>query len=341
MDARRRAAFELVRGYPDDSAGGLMNADAWPSARRDPGDGAASTWCRVRSDGGRACPAGLDAVSVVDAGGLYLGRLVAGRPRVARSGNAGRGRGHGRVFEPFTADTPARRVARRFEDEDLVSAPVVDADGRLIGRITVDDVIDFVREEAEHALCARRPQRTGRHFAPVCAAPRPRASGWASTSPSPCWPRWSSASSRTTLHRVVALAVLMPVVASMGGIAGSQTLILMIRGLALGQVDRANRWRLLRRELGGGGDQRAWCGRWSGGAIRPPVVRQRLDPRAWCSARPSLINLVAASPSAPGCRCVLSGSGWTRRSAGEVVLVAFTDTFGFFVFLGLAALVLS
>jgi len=152
MDGQRRQRFDVVRTYPEDTAGGLMDVDAI-TVRPDVTLRMVLNYlARYRVEHGKI-PAHTDAVMVVDLDGRYLGQLrladlISLDPERKVNDVLDRG------AEPVTADTPASRVARLFEDRDLVSAPVVDERGRLIGRITVDDVVDIIREEAEHTVMA-------------------------------------------------------------------------------------------------------------------------------------------------------------------------------------------
>jgi CBS domain-containing protein len=153
-------------------------------------------------------------------------------------------------LEGFAPETPARDVAKLFEDRDLVSAPVVSRDGKLLGRITIDDVVDVIREEADHlGLSMAGLTEDEDLFAGVRTTARRRAIWLSINLATAIFAANVVGLFEATIEKVVALAVLMPIVASMGGIAGSQTLVLIIRGMALGQVEMANaRW-LLAREI--------------------------------------------------------------------------------------------
>ena len=336
MDAARRARFDLVRTYPDDTAGGLMNADALAVAP-DATLATATAYLRqVRNDEG-ALPADLDAINVVDADGLYLGRLSLvdlvsldkeGKVREVMNTDC----------QPFDARLSAARVARRFEDEDLVSAPVVDEQGRLVGRITVDDVLDFVRTQSEHATLAPGGlSEQSDTFAPTWASARKRATWLGLNLAFALLAASVIGLFDETIRRIVALAVLMPVVSSMGGVAGTQSLVLVVRGLSLGHIDRSNRWRLLTRELGVAA---------LNGVLWALVVGALAA--HWYDA-PGLgivfgsaiaINLMAGVAAGTLIPLLLERLGLDAAVGGEVVLVAFSDTFGFFVFLGLAAVYL-
>lgn len=337
MDAERRQRFELVRSYADDTAGGLMDTDAL-SVRPDTTLAMVLAYLALtRAEQGQL-PEELDAVSVTDAEGRYLGRLalvdvvsLGAETKVESAMDTD--------FTPIDARTSADHVARRFEDENLVSAPVVDDQNRLLGRIKVDDVLDYVRAQAEHAALAPSGLDEGSDtFAPAWLSARRRA----------VWLGFNlifalAASAVIglfdgTIEKMVALAVLMPLVSSMGGVAGTQSLTLVIRGLALEQVDRTNQWRLFRRELtvavlngalwavAVGSLVTLWFDNWGLSLVVAAAI---------------LLNLVAGVAAGTLIPLALERLEVDAAIAGEVLLVAFTDTFGFLAFLGLAALYLA
>ena len=152
---------------------------------------------------------------------------------------------------PFSAGTPATQVARLFEDHDLgIRCVVVDEEGKLLGRITVDDVLDVIRDEADQSLLNTAGlNREDDIFSPVIRSARRRAVWLGVNLATALLAAWTIGQFQATLEEIIALAILMPIVASMGGIAGSQTLTLVIRGQALSQISLANiRW-LLSKEL--------------------------------------------------------------------------------------------
>jgi magnesium transporter len=333
MDAQRRIRFELVREYEQDSAGGLMDVDAI-AVRTDITLAMVLGYLTLyRTEQGRL-PDQLDAVSVTDLDGRYLGRLALA-DLVSLDGGQ-------RVYEvmdtslsPILATMPAVRVARLFEDQNLVSAPVVDASGRLIGRITVDDVLDFVRAQADHtAMAVAGLDEDTDTFAPALASARRRAVWLGINLVNALIAAAVIGLFDATIERVVALAVLMPVVSSMGGVAGTQSLTLVIRALALEHINPANRWRLLRRELAVAAiNGVVWAAAvgllasaWFGNTNLSLVFGAAI-----------VVNLVAGVTIGTLIPLVLERLRIDAVIAGQVLLVAFTDTFGFFVFLGMAA----
>jgi len=240
--------------------------------------------------------------------------------------------------EGIVATVSASEVARRFEERDLVSAPVTDEDNRLLGRITVDDVVDVIREEAEHSLMSMAGLDEDEDmFAPVVTSARRRAL-WLGVNLATAFVAAGVVGLfEATIDQVVALAVLMPVVASMGGIAGGQTLTLMIRGLALGQVEKSNaRW-MMSKEIAVGilngifwalviaAVVMLWFRSWQIGAVIAMAIT---------------INMFVAAISGVAIPLLLRRLGIDPALAGNVILTTVTDVVGFFAFLGLGAMLL-
>jgi len=141
-------------------------------------------------------------------------------------------------------------VAKIFEDLDLISAPVVDANNILLGRITVDDVVDVIRDEADHSVLSMAGLTDEEDlFAPVLPSSKRRAVWLGINLLTAFLASWVVSNFETTLEKVVTVAILMNVVASMGGIAGSQTITLVIRSMALGQLSRSNRRWVFHKEV--------------------------------------------------------------------------------------------
>ncbi|MBO8086856.1 MAG: magnesium transporter [Marichromatium sp.] len=332
MDRRERERLQSMLSYPEDSAGGLMNMDQI-AVRANIRVGTLLRYLRLRED----LPPNTDKFFVIDRKQHYQGvlrtrRVLTARPETLVSELMETD------FEPVPADQPSDAVARRFEEEDLSSAPVVDADGRLLGRITVDDVVDVIREQAAHAIMgmAGLDEETDM-FAPVLASSRRRAVWLGINLITAFLAAWVIGLFEGTLQQVVALAVLMPIVASMGGIAGSQTLTLVIRGLATGQLGGGNTRILLLKEAGIGllngllwalvvaALAILWFGDWAIGGIIAVAI---------------LLNLLCAALSGVAIPLLMRRFGIDPALAGSVVLTTVTDIVGFFAFLGLATVVL-
>ena len=332
MDVRKRQQLMSMLSYPEDSAGGLMNTDHL-SVRADVRVGSVLRYLRLLED----LPDHTDKVMVVDRknryqGVLRLSRLVTSPPEVPVSevmdGD----------FQPLDVMLPSQDVARRFEDLDILSAAVVDEDGLLLGRITVDDVMDLIREESERTMMNMAGlDDEADMFAPILTSSRRRAVWLGINLVTAFLAAWVIGLFQGTLEQLVALAVLMPIVASMGGIAGSQTLTLVVRGMALGQVEGGNARLLLGKELGiaslngvlwalvVAGLAVAWFGSWELGGVIAAAI---------------LLNLLCAAVSGLAIPLLLRRFGVDPALAGSVILTTVTDVVGFLAFLGLATLFL-
>ncbi|MET1163192.1 MAG: magnesium transporter, partial [Pseudoxanthomonas sp.] len=232
----------------------------------------------------------------------------------------------------------ADAVARQFTDHDWISAPVVDDNNILLGRITIDDVVDIIREQAEHqALGAAGLDEDEDLFSPVARAFRRRLT-WLGINLGTAFLA-SSVVGRFegTIEKIVALAVLMPIVAGMGGNAGTQVLALMVRGLALGQVGASNVRVLLWKEL-----RVALMNGLSLGLVLGIIVFLWFHdlPLSLVIGSALTINLLSAATAGVLVPLTLKRLGFDPALAGGVILTTVTDVMGFLSFLGLATAVL-
>ena len=333
LDLPRRNRLETVLGYPEDTAGGLMNTDT-VTVRPEVTLDAVLRYLRRLGD---RVPADTDAVIVVNREDGYLGMLP-----LARLVSADPAEIVAEVMtvdaKPIPADWPARDVANRFERHDLMSAAVVDDAGRLVGRITVDDVVDVIREEGEHQFMGRAGLSEDEDmFAPVLVSARRRAIWLGINLLTAFLASWVIGLFEHTIAQVVALAVLMPIVASMGGIAGSQTLTLAIRGIALGQLSAKNaRWLLVKELAVGAINGLVWA---AVVGVVAGIWFQSVD-IAWLIGAALTINLVFAALTGALLPLALQKAGVDPALAGGVLLTTVTDVVGFFAFLGLATVFL-
>jgi len=330
MDRQNRERVERVLAYPEDTAGGLMNTDT-VTIRPDINVETVLRYLRRHKD----IPEMTDTLFVVSRKDSYIGVLPLTRLLTADPGVLVREIMQTDV-EAIPADMPDEEVTRLFEQLDLISAPVVNDEGRLLGRITIDDVVDVIREDADHSLMSMAGLDEDEDtFAPIMKTTRRRAV-WLGINLITAF----SASAviglfEATIEKVVALAVLMPIVASMGGIAGSQTLTLVIRGQALGHIERSNLGWLFNRELVVG---------LLNGMLWAVVVA--LVAILWFHditvgvviALALVINLVAGAIAGTLLPAILKSLGIDPALAGGVLLTTITDVVGFFAFLGLATL---
>jgi len=240
--------------------------------------------------------------------------------------------------DPLRVTQPAREVAQRFENLDLISAPVIDENNLLVGRITIDDVVDVIRREAEHRLMSMAGLKEDEDiFAPVAQAARRRAVWLGINLATAFMASWVVGMFEAAIEQVVALAVLMPVVASMGGIGGSQVLTLMIRSLALGQIGAGNVQALLKKEL-----QVALINGviWALVVGGVTILWFHSYGLAFVIATALLLNQLNGTLSGVYLPLMLKKMGVDPALAGSVILTTFTDVGGFFALLGLGSLIL-
>ena len=333
MDAQHRQRLEAVLSYPEDTAGGLMNVDTI-TVREDIDLDVVLRYLRWHGE----IPETTDSLMVVDREGHYLG-LLSLTDLLTRSPDLSVSEVMIRDVEGINAATPARDVANLFERRDLISAPVVSDDGILLGRITIDDVVDVIREEADHSLLSMAGLSDEEDlFAPAIGTIRRRAL-WLGINLLTAFLASSVIDLfNASITKLVALAVLMPIVASMGGIAGSQTLTLVIRGMAQGRVGKSNAHRLLMKELAVG---------LLNGLLWAVVIAAAA--MAWFQSEgigpiigaAIIINLVAAAMAGATLPHLLRRMGMDPALAGPVILTTVTDVTGYFSFLGLATLFLT
>jgi len=332
MDEQNRHRLQSVMSYPEDTAGGLMNVDAI-TVRPDVTLDVVLRYLRLRGE----IPETTDTLFVVDRDDRYLGQLpltvlLTQLPiKMVRDVMLSEG-------ESVLVTTAASEVAGLFEHRDLVSTPVLNEEHRLLGRITIDDVVDVIRDEAEHSIMSMAGlDEESDMFAPATVSARQRGVWLGLNLATALLASWVIGLFDATIEQVVALAVLMPIVASMGGIAGSQTLTLVIRGIALGQIGRANARKLLMKEITIGllngalwalvvaGVTILWFGNYQIG---------------WIIGAAIIVNLFVAAVAGACIPLFLKKMGADPALGGGVMLTTVTDVVGFFVFLGLASVVL-
>lgn len=331
LNARDRARVESVLSYPEDSAGGLMDTDTITVRPRHAIE-LVLRYLRLRKD----LPKSTDSLIVVNSADEYVGilplaKLLTSDPTVT-------------VREIMASDVAAinvaetdAAVAKIFSERDLISAPVIDDNGILLGRITIDDVVDVIIEDAEEAVLAQAGLDVDEDtFAPVHKAVRRRAV-WLGIN------LLTALMAAGVIHlfeeaivKVVALAVLMPVVASMGGIAGTQTLTLVIRGQATGQIGKNNLlWMLNREFVVAALNGLLWATLVAVAAAT--VFSDTL--LGFVIATAMMVTILVAAIAGSLLPSLLRRMNIDPAIAGGVVLTTITDITGFFVFLGLATLV--
>ena len=328
LDASDRARLEAVLSYPEDTAGGLMNTDTITVRPRHAIE-IVLRYLRLRKE----LPRTTDALIVVNSREEYVGLLPVAKLLTADPSVTVREVMDSEA-EVIAVDLPDTEVARIFSELDLISAPVVDAAGKLLGRITIDDVVDVIIEDADEAVLARAGLDLEEDtFAPILKSARRRAV-WLSINLATAFLAAAVINIfEETIAKVVALAVLMPIVASMGGIAGTQTLTLVIRGIAVGQIGRANLPYLVNREF-----VVAILNGLLLASLVAVVAAIAFDDviLGGVIALAMIINLMVAAISGSLLPSILGAMRIDPAIAGGVVLTTITDVTGFFVFLGLA-----
>ncbi len=333
MDQQDRDRLRSVLAFPEDSAGGLMNTDTI-TVRPDVTLDVVLRYLRMHGQ----IPEKTDSLFVVNRYGEYLGVLYITRLLTDDQ--------HCTVAEIMDSKTeaimatmPDSEVASLFENRDLVTAAVVDDSGHLVGRITVDDVVDVIRDDADHSLMSMAGlDEEADMFAGVLPSAKRRAVWLAINLATAFLVAFVVGIFEATIDQVVILAVLMPVVMSMGGIAGSQTLTLMIRGLALGQVERSNaRWFLAKESAVGVLNGFTWA---IVVGVVVIIVLQQWQVGAIIAAA-MVINLVVGAIAGVLIPLFLKRLEIDPALAGGVVLTTVTDVVGVGAFLGLGAIFLT
>ena len=332
MDRENRERLEQVLSYDEDSAGRLMNPDV-VTVRADTTIDVVLRYLRLRGE----LPEHTDHIYVVSKRHQYLGRIAL-QALLTHEPSTPINRLLDDEQPAIGVDETSDMVARQFSDHDWISAPVVDDNNILLGRITIDDVVDIIREQAEHqALGAAGLDEDEDLFSPVWRAMRRRLI-WLSINLGTAFLAASVVGQfEGTIDKLVALAVLMPIVAGMGGNAGTQVLALMVRGLALGQVGASNIKTLLWKE--------ARVGLLNGvvlGAILALIVllwfhNIGLSLVIFVALTCNLLFAAIAGVMVP---VMLKRAGYDPALARSIFLTTVTDVMGFFTFLGLATLVL-
>ena len=325
---RQRIEMGLV--FPENTAGGLLNTDVI-SVRPNNSIKEVINYLRDQKE----LPESTDKIFVVNSKNYYLGELPISKiittdPKM-------------NVREIMDTDIPAidvdlkdKDVATIFERNDLISSAVIDVNGQLIGRITIDDVVDVIREDADQNLLGMAGVAEDT-FAPPGRAAKSRVF-WLAMNLVTAFIAASTINLfQDVIDKIVYLAVLMPIVASMGGVAATQTLTIVLRGLTLEQINTSNiRW-LFKRELAvsiiNGIVLSALVG------ISTYLWFQDLTIAILISSA-LVINLISSVMAGIVVPLILRRLNQDPAIGGSVVVTTVTDVVGFFSFLGLATIYL-
>ncbi|MFQ3190597.1 MAG: magnesium transporter [Paraglaciecola sp.] len=336
MDSQRKERYKTVASFPDNTAGGLMDVDA-TAVRKDVSLKAVYRYlCKLRKKEGML-PEQLDQLVVVDRknkvqGTLYLSDLVSLDNSLS-------------VGDVMKNDVPlidslqsASQVAQIFEDHDLISAPVVDQNNCLLGRITVDDVIDVLKQNSEKRLLASAGlNKELDMFAPVSHISLNRAIWLGTNLITAFLAAWVIGFFESSIEQLVALAVLMPVVASMGGVTGSQTLTVVTRGIARDLVSSANIVSLTIHEL-----KVSFINGllWASVVFVITILWYNDWKLGGVFALALFVVSLTGTLSGAIIPIILKKIGIDPAIAGGVILTTITDAVGFLIFLGTATLIL-
>ena len=325
-----RQRIEMGLTFPDNTAGGLLNTDVI-SVR--PSNSIKEVISYLRDLG--KLPDNTDKIFVVNNQNEYLGELsiseiITSNPSMRVN----------EIMEteisPISADIDDKEVATLFERNDLISSSVINENGKLIGRITIDDVVDVIREDADQNLLGMAGVAEDT-FAPPGRAAKSRVF-WLSMNLVTAFIAASTINIfQDVIDKIVYLAILMPIVASMGGVAATQTLTIVLRGLTLEQINSSNiRW-LFKRELAvsilNGIVLSILVGLITYGWFKDLTIALLIS----CALVINLISSVIAGILVP---LILRKFKQDPAIGGSVVVTTVTDVVGFFSFLGLATIYL-
>lgn len=328
MDSQDQARATLALSYKEDSAGALMNTDT-VTLRPDVSIEVVLRYLRLKGE----LPEGTDELYVVDKENRFLGAmplsllLTTVPEAIVRDVMD-------EECEAISVEMDESEVAQLFERHDWISAPVVNHDNQLLGRITIDDIVDVIREDAEHSMLSLAGLDDDEDtFAPVVKSTQRRSIWLGVNLLTALLAAFVASFFENTLDILPFLAVLNGIVPSMGGVAGSQTLTLVIRGIALGHINHTNQRFLLTKELAIG----ALNGLMWAVLIGSVIALWRWDfTLGLVISFAMFMNLLAAGIAGALIPLILKKMNIDPALAGNVILTTVTDIVGIFAFLGTA-----
>jgi len=330
MSLRDRKRIEIGLTYPENTAGGLLNTDVI-SVRPSHSIEVVINYLRDQKE----LPNNTDKIFVVNkedeyVGELAIGKIITSRPKLSvrevMDTNA----------NPIFVNQDDKEVATIFDRNDIISSAVIDESGKLIGRITIDDVLDVIKEDADQNFLGMAGVAEDT-FAPPGRAARSRVF-WLSMNLLTAFIASMTINIfKDVLDQIVYLAILMPIVASMGGVAATQTLTIVLRGLTLEQINSSNLQWLFKRELAvsilNGFVLSILVGLvtffWFDEILLALLISFAL-----------VINLISAVIAGVFVPLILRSLNQDPAIAGSVVVTTVTDVIGFLSFLGLATIFL-
>jgi len=328
MDAQDRMRVEQALAYPEDTAGSMMNTDTI-TVRSDVSVDVVLRYLRIKGE----LPEATDTLYVVNdvdqlIGDVPLSTLLTVSPELPIEEVMDK------KTETLAVELDEDEIAQLFERHDWISAPVVDKKNHLLGRITIDDVVDIIRENADHSMVGIAGLDT---FAPILPSAKRRTLWLAINLLSAFIAASVSNLFQATLEQMATLAVLMTIVPSMGGIAGNQAITLVVRGLALGHINDINRLWLIGKEAAIGIlNGMLWAvfvaivvGIWKHDITVGLII-----------AGAMFINLSVAGIAGVSIPLIMNKYNIDPALAAGMALTTITDVVGLFSFLGMATLVL-
>lgn len=332
MDAQDRDRVELALAFPEDTAGSIMNTDTI-TLRPDVAIEVVLRYLRVKG----SLPDTTDTLYVVDKNNKLIGDVpLSTLLTVEPTSLVNDVMNH--KTEALKALMDEVEVAKLFERHDWISAPVVNDNGQLLGRITIDDIVDIIRVNAEHSMMGMAGMDDDEDtFAPILPSAK-RRTVWLSINLIAAFIAASVSNMfEATLEQMATLAVLMTIVPSMGGIAGNQTLALVIRGIAVGHISNSNtRWLIGKEAAIGVLNGMIWAV-----LVATAVVLWKGDTQVGLIiAGAMFINLSIAGIAGVSIPLLMHKYKIDPALAGGMALTTVTDVIGLFSFLGMATLVL-
>ena len=331
MSAIDRDRIRLVLEYPEDSAGGLLNTDTI-SVQQDHTLDIVIKYLKSFEK----LPKNTDKIFVVSKNNQFIGELMLSSILVADDLKTTVRELMQETIDPIDINQTDREVAKLFKQQDLVSAPVIDENRQLIGRITFDDVVDVIIEDADQNLLSMAGIAEDT-FLPPGRAARRRIIWLGLNLLTAVIAALAINIFQDTISKAVYLAVLMPIVASMGGVAATQTLSIVLRGLTLEQITKSNLGWLFKRELAvsilNGIALSLLIGfatfLWFQNSILSILISVAM-----------VINLISSVIAGVFVPIILRKLKYDPAIAGSVLVTTITDVVGFVSFLGLAAVFL-
>jgi len=332
MDRQQRQRVQVALAYDEDTAGGMMDTQVITIRAKVSVD-VVLRYLRMQEE----LPDHTDTLIIINKYGKYKGTLSLADLLTSQPDEKIQNILDDE-YPAIPADMPSNEVASLFEDRDLITAPVINNSGILLGRITIDDVVDVIRDETEHSMMGMAGLNEEEDlFAPVISSSKRRALWLGTNLLTAFLASWVIKQFTDTIESAIALVALMSIVPSMGGIAGSQTLTLVIRGLALGQIVKGNTRSLINKEMLIGLINGLI---WAIVVFIISIVIFNDTGIGIVVAIAMLLNLLIAPLTGVILPIVLRKLGIDPALAGSVLLTTVTDVIGYAAVLGLATLLL-